>query len=66
MGLPSLVALMIIKLQMNNEQTDAFLVDTISMDISYGKYLRDTNFNDFQVLDLHDIIFVDLDSEKVL
>lgn len=65
MGLPSTIALSIIKLQMNTEQSDACLLDTMSLDVSYGKYLRETNFNDLQVLDLHDVIFIDLDSEKV-
>jgi hypothetical protein len=65
MGLPSSVALLIIKLQMNYEQSDTLLSDAMGLDISYGKFLKDTNFNDFQVLDLHDVIFVDLDSERV-
>lgn len=65
MGLPSSVALLIIKLQMNHEQSDTILPDSMALDISYGKFLKETNFNDFQALDLHDVVFVDLDSERV-
>lgn len=65
MGLPSNIALTIIKFQTDREQTDTLLMDSMNIDISFGKFLQDTNFNDLQLLDLHDIEFIDLDTERV-
>jgi hypothetical protein len=65
MGLPSAIALPILKLQMSHDECDAFLTETMGLDMSYRGFLKETNFSDFQMLDLHDVIFVDLDAERV-
>ena len=65
MGLPSDIAITIIKFQTDREQTDSLLMESMNLDISFGKFLKDTNFNDLQLLDLHDVEFVDLDTERV-
>jgi hypothetical protein len=66
MGLSSDIALLILKFQMSHDQSDAFLTtESMSLDMSYGHFLEETNFHDFQMLDLHDTIFIDLDAERV-
>jgi hypothetical protein len=65
MGLPSEIAVSIIRHQMDREQSDALLMDSMGLDLSYGKFLQGNDFNDFQAFDLHDVTFFDLDAEKV-
>jgi hypothetical protein len=56
-----LLALSIFLLQMSHGECDAFLTETMGLDMSF---LKETNFSDFQILDLHDVIFVALDAER--
>lgn len=65
MGLSSDIAATIIKFQTDREQSDSLLMESMNLDVSFGKFLQDTNFNDLQLLDLHDIEFIDLDTERV-